>query len=518
MSNLPQRPRPGSGSRPPGSSETPGRRLPAKPQPSQEGGGGLPKRTANQRPAPQRSTPQRPSADQPRTKPQPPTGRKPAPERPAPDRPNIPSKPRTTGRVKPRTRPVEVAEEKVVPSSPNRPEPTVRYEEPVETYKERGEREPTPYKREPDDDDLTDFEFSSTEEEDVIEHLNEKPAEELSIFDEPEKSSAYVEEPKPKKRNKKKKPPKESKKQEQAISSGGRGGLIALRATIIIGALALFGMGVKNTFDPPYVPSPDEVVSMVNTENNVLGFPTGEGSVFAQEFATAYLSVDDTEEREKQLHRYSTETLASSMVANRGSEDNTQSITEGPFVSPHVQQIDEFSAIFTVSAAINGKWVYLDVPVRANDEKTAFSVAGMPSFVSPPAVYAEYNPETETRTVDEEATSEVNTDIETFFEAWGASDQESLRRIIAPDATSEVTLGLRKAVRLSSVSNMQVYEPEDGNPNIRTGTAEVVWITVRGEGEGNDTTYNQTYDFTVEKLDDGRWYVKDVRSGVSSAQ
>lgn len=494
MSNLPQRPRPGSGSqKPQGPSETPGRRLPAKPQ--------APRSTSPSRSAGQRPIPQRPKPDQARTKPQ--------PTRRSPERPPASSEPPRKNRIKPR--PVEEETESV---SPRRKQPEWEDTPAPKSYDSSPARKTrnTPY----DDDLPEDFGFAEMrDEEEVIEHLNEEQ-EELNLFDEPEEDTAYVKEPKKGKKGRKKKPPKESKDQEQAITSGGRGGLFVLRAGIILVFLGFVGLGVKSIVAPPYVPSPDDVINMVNTDNNYLGFPIGEGSTFTQEFATAYLTVSKDEDSEEKLRKYTTDTLSTEIVANRGAEENVQAITDGPFVSPTVQQIDEFNAIFTVSAAINGKWVYLDVPVRTDETKNAFVVSAMPSFVSPPALIADYNQEPENRTIDDEITAEVNSDVESFFRAWGSSDSEALRRIIAPDATPEVNLGLRNAVKFSSMSNMQIYEPEDGNDNVRTGTAEIVWSTVEAEGDDSDTTYKQVYDITIEKLSDGRWYMKDVRSGSTS--
>lgn len=325
--------------------------------------------------------------------------------------------------------------------------------------------------------------------------------------------------PAQKKRRGKQKPPTESNKQTKSAMRGSRGRVFGFRIFILVLIVILFGVGIKNTFFPPKIPGPDQVVAVVNEENNRLGFPVGEGSTFVQEFAVAYLTVDPNDERspEERMAKYVAPNQIGSIIASVGNmDDGAQTVTGGPFISPDVRQVDEFNAVFTVASEINGKWIYLDVPVRTGEDKSSFVVSGAPAFVSPPANMPEYVPDTETRTNDLELTIEVTPDIESFFRAWGASDSDALSRLIAPDSTPEVSLGLRDAVEFGTLSNIRVFSPDDGgNPNIRQGTATVVWITVKGEQDRN-TTYSQRYNFTIEKLDDQRWYVKDVQSGVTT--
>lgn len=491
MSSLPQRPRPGSQNL-----DTSGRKLPAKPQVPRS-------RNTGQRPTPQRQKPESQKPEQPQVRKR--------------TTPPVRSEPIRRSRVKPREEPNRIRREDDS-SVYRREDPPHRrqedYREEENSYREespRSRREKTSHVGEeefvPENFGFADVDDGT----EVIEHLNDE-VEDLNMFEKPENEKPYVESPAPKK-GKKKRAPKESKAQGQSIAAGGRGNLFIVRAGIIGLVVFFVGLGVKSIVAPPYIPSPDDVISIVNEENNSLGFPVGAGSTFAQSFATSYLTVIPGENIESKMAKYTTESLASEISANAGAEDVAQEITEGPFVSPTVNQIDEFNAVFTVSAAINGKWVYLEIPVRADETKSSFVVSSLPSFVSPPAIISDFAPENDSRTVDEAITSEVSTDVENFFKAWAASDTETLTRLISPDATPEVNLGLRNAVSFNSLSNIVIYEAA-GDQNLREGTVEIVWTTVQSKEEDDSaTTYTQAYDITLEKLSDGRWYVKDVTSG-----
>ena len=498
MSNLPQRPRIGNQRPTPGNQRPDVRRLPNSRR--QQGSPETRPVPGKRELPPRRDIPQRPAVK-----------KSPVPEKPV--RPNVNKKPAT-----PRPRDIE---EQVVPSTPERKERLEDREEPViyESYEALGEREPQPHSTGEVIPEGFEYDTSDTDEaEDVTDHLNDYDEESAEFFSENETDNSPVKDATEKKR-KKKKPPKEKPSQSQLAMQGGRGKLIWVRVIAVTLFVILFGIGMKNTFLPPKVPGPDQVVSVVNENNNVLGFPVGEGSIFVQEFAIAYLTVERVEGKipEEEMKKYVSENKAAAVIASMEDEEQgKQNITNGPFVSPIVEQIDEYNAIFTVSAQINGKWIYLDVPVHAGEDKKSFVVSGSPSFVSPPATDTEFVNDIEPRTKDAETTIEVEDDIETFFRAWGASDSDTLARLIAPSATPEVTLGLRGAVELSQITEMNIFEASDNtNPNVREGTARVVWISVKGE-EDRNTTYTQDYNFVVERLDDGRWYVKDVKSGVTT--
>ena len=91
--------------------------------------------------------------------------------------------------------------------------------------------------------------------------------------------------------------------------------------------------------------------------------------------------------------------------------------------------------------------------------------------------------------------------------AWGASNQTELERYITPDATVATRTGLAKAVSYTSVSEVVIPVGND----TRKGTLVVQWATPAAG------SYTQTYNITVVKNADGRWFVKDIAGGAFSS-
>ena len=271
-------------------------------------------------------------------------------------------------------------------------------------------------------------------------------------------------------------------------------------------------MNIKVVFFPQSVPSPDQVVSVVNESNGDFGFPTGEGTTFVQEFATAYLNVkrDDDVDAETVLEKYVSDSSVDSIVASIGGIDNSQKVTKGPFVSSKVEEIDENNANYTISAQLNGSsWIYLLVPVYAEPEDNSFVVSGSPSFVSPPAT-AKYSPPNETRSTDDELSSKVEPDINNFFKAWASSDSTSLTRLISPEATTPAKLGLRNAVELEDVISIDIFEAAGNDEDVREGVVQVSWVSTKSKDEEESgISYKQSYNITIEKRDT-RWYIQDI--------
>lgn len=449
--------------------------------------------------------------------------KKKAPTRP---KPNVtaPARPRPSQRI---AQPKKVQEEaqraaedieRTSPSTPARREYIEEhpYEPPVEQeYYGEDAREPR-FDQEVASPEGFEFEEPKDINEDNTEYLNEGN---YAQDEEPEYDPFHLKDeeteiaPRAKEKNrKKKKPPKQKTAQEKFSNQGARRNNLIIRGLILTVVLVVVGMNIKVVFFPQSVPSPDQVVSVVNESNGDFGFPTGEGTTFVQEFATAYLNVkrDDDVDAETVLEKYVSDSSVDSIVASIGGIDNSQKVTKGPFVSSKVEEIDENNANYTISAQLNGSsWIYLLVPVYAEPEDNSFVVSGSPSFVSPPAT-AKYSPPNETRSTDDELSSKVEPDINNFFKAWASSDSTSLTRLISPEATTPAKLGLRNAVELEDVISIDIFEAAGNDEDVREGVVQVSWVSTKSKDEEESgISYKQSYNITIEKRDT-RWYIQDI--------
>lgn len=452
--------------------------------------------------------------------------RKKAPSRP---KPNVSSRPKPTQRRvnsdPSRARKVNEEIENVSPSTPARREyiDENQYEAPIaESYNDLGMREPSPIV---EDEIPQGFDFDDPDDinENNTDYLNEG-----NVIDSEDEDSPFLKEEKEeevspratKKNRKKKKAPKQKKSQEKFANQGARTTNLIIRGVIVAVVLAVIGMNIKVIFFPQAVPSPDQVVSVVNESNGILGFPIGEGTTFVQEFASVYLNVQREENTDPStlLEKYVPDGSADQMAASLGALENTQKITRGPFVSSKVEQIDENNANFTISAQLNdSSWIYLLVPVYSDPKNDSFVVSGTPTFISPPGA-AKYNAPNDTRAKDDELSEKVTSDVENFFKAWSSSDRDNLTRLISPEATVEAKLGLRNAVIFSNLDSLTIFEASDANPdNIRDGVALVTWESTQSGMEGESgITYKQSYNIVIEERDT-RWYVKDIQGGVTTS-
>lgn len=452
--------------------------------------------------------------------------KKKAPARP---KPATSSRPRpTTPRPQPETQNEEMREvveevERTSPSTPARQEymEETQYLPPVEDEYEGDRREPS-LTKEAEVPEGFEFEEPSDIDENNTDYLNEGNAVEGEEIYSPFTPPVDEEEASPrakKKNRKKKKAPKQTDAQERFSNQGARKRNLTYRGLILAVVLFVVGMNVKVVFFPDPVPTPDQVVGVVNENNGVLGFPTGEGATFVQEFATVYLNVkkDEQVDAATVLAKYVEDGAEDDIAASLGGMDNKQSITRGPFVSSSVEQIDENNANYTISAQLNdSSWIYLLVPVYAEAEKNSFVVSGTPTFVSPPA-QAKYTSPSDSRSIDDELSSKVEDDVENFFKAWGSSDRDSLTRLISPESTAEARLGLRNAVTLVSLDSVSIYEGDSEDDEVREGTAVVTWESTQGaEEDESGITYKQAYNIVIEKRDT-RWYVKDITGAVHTS-
>lgn len=297
--------------------------------------------------------------------------------------------------------------------------------------------------------------------------------------------------------------------------SGGRKGVIFFRVALFSVMILLAGLGAKSVIAPPSFPGPEAVVERVKDGLGMTEFPVASGEGFILGFSRAYLQFDPAErnERDLSLQNYAPDAVLSNIrMSFSGSNPPAQTITAGPFITGS-RSVDDTNAVYTVSAEINGSnWVYLEVPLFYKADERAFAISGSPAFIGPPT-QAEIPGQPLDGIPDDKLGQAVEERLERFFVMWGSSDITGLDTLLTPDADPRARYGLGGTVTFVNINTITILEAKaDTNPSIRSGRIQVVW----GSPSSPETTYTQTYDIVIEKLDDDRWYVKDILGGVTS--
>lgn len=248
-------------------------------------------------------------------------------------------------------------------------------------------------------------------------------------------------------------------------------------------------------------------------------FPEGQAVAWASNVAIDWGTWDteNTDERKVRMAQY----LTSGMDEQAGW--NGQGTQEVTFVSANPQPtvIDENHAIVNVDYRLSDdSRRCLSVPVYAYQPEGltgaspqwAFALSGnpIPRPCAPRtgAVSDNSTPESEDGSkliANGELSQELTTSFfPSFFAAWAASDDASLRQFTASGVT---TIGLGGAMTSSpapSIKDVEVFTPQSGDPV--EGTVYHAIVPVTWTVAGSDAQVTATYDVPMKMVGD-RWYV-----------
>lgn len=401
------------------------------------------------------------------------------------------------------------------------------YEEPEASY----EPEPAPVQRESNprrapqrypSQQIENIRNQSRRDDYDLEDMNDRTENRRNFnqsFDEDEaprrRVSEEVEESKPGKGKKKKttaQAKKEGKKEKKPSKyAGGRKSVLFVRIGAGVAVLALMGQGVNSIVNPPEFPTQAQFMSVVNENLGVTEFPLDNGNAFVMSFTKEYMNMspDASNDRRERLREYADDNLVS--VLGNGNAEVSQKIVDGPVIVGSKAKDDQ-NAVYTVGVKVNVSWIYLEVPVYYDKDKLAFVVSGTPSFTTPP-VKAEAPDVKSEYEIDAKLATEITPNAESFFTAWGESDEEGLSRYTTKDADVETKAGLQRTATFSKLQEFEVEakDEEDPTANTRKGTAQVVWTSTVDP----KITFTQDYELELFKQPDGRWYVADITGGVT---
>jgi hypothetical protein len=238
--------------------------------------------------------------------------------------------------------------------------------------------------------------------------------------------------------------------------------------------------------------SEPQYIRAAASETGDAGFPEGDAAVFAARFAHDYLSYDskDPESRREQLRSY----IPDSSDPLFGWDGSGRLVAVNSIPVDVEVRSDELGVV-TVAVNVSGpRWVYLAVPIRAEDD--GLVVGERPALV-PTSGVAEVADGTALAGIEDPDTTlagRVQPSIESFFKAFASGKDADLSYFLPPGRTLR---GLDGAVELGAVESLEVAR----GGSERDAVARVRWLDPLTGG-----ALTQTYRLTLVERD-GRWYV-----------
>jgi len=307
----------------------------------------------------------------------------------------------------------------------------------------------------------------------------------------------------------------------------GRRIVVLLARIAVLGVLAVLLLaGLRSVIAPASSISEARVEQLITTLTGENGFPEVAGEHAATLFADAYLTYPaDPRQREAALSALAPDVR---IQEQQGPSNITQDVIRGPFVIGDAELDGTDRATFTFAAEVettiatetegkNGpkintesdtRWEFLAVPVYADTDTGAVSIAGPPAYVPTPPV-ADLPAEVSLGANDTEFLSELRNDVlAPFFTDWAASDATRLQLVLDPDATTRARAGLNGAVAFEGLGSTYtpVVDPDSAAARDRYVEVDVQWRTPNG------ALTTQRYLVNVYRDDAGEWRVWDVET------
>lgn len=160
--------------------------------------------------------------------------------------------------------------------------------------------------------------------------------------------------------------------------------------------------------------------------------------------------------------------------------------------------VSDNTALVTVAAQVTGlnapRWVHLQVPVYT-DGPEQFLVTDAPALVPPPGKATP--PSEPLLTTDPAVADQLRDPLIAFFKAYAGSTPSELSYLLAPGAQIATLNGT------ATFEDLQLTVPE--GENRRDVVAKVRW-----SDRVTSSTFTQTYQVTVVRREDGRWYIEKL--------
>jgi hypothetical protein len=224
-------------------------------------------------------------------------------------------------------------------------------------------------------------------------------------------------------------------------------------------------------------------------------FPVKAAEAFAVRFAHDYLTWDAAAPsvHAEAIAPY----VADGLDKHLGWAGNGQQIAV-LVVPTRTSILSDNTALVTVAAQVTGlnapRWVHLQVPLYT-DGQGRFLVTDAPALVPPPGKAV---PPPEPLVVSDTAVADQLRDpLIAFFKAYAGNNPSELSYLLLPGAQAQIAT-LNGA---ATFEDLQLTVPT--GQNRREVAAKVRW----GD-QVTGSTFTQTYQVTVVRREDGRWYIE----------
>lgn len=306
-----------------------------------------------------------------------------------------------------------------------------------------------------------------------------------------------------------------------------------IRIVVVLFMLGLFVLGLKNTFLPEQIYTPEEIEQIALLSVGNTGFPLERGSAFVEEFFTYYLQTnpDTTQAQSDSLSKF--------LKGNTGNKDgvvNTkplkikflnkretpQKIIAGPYVFQAVSSTENIG-FYKVTALVSSNptdpneshWVSFSINLYYDTEKGVLSIADPPSIIPPyrHSFVSEYVPEENKRgngTAYEGDMEMFNATIDGYIKAYANSsltNNKDILQYVIPKPDSGLYSGFDGTVKLADGDNSiskTIWLTD--NPNEYVADVKVDWVDVNSE---DTISYRSRYTITLVKNDEGVLLVKN---------
>jgi hypothetical protein len=284
------------------------------------------------------------------------------------------------------------------------------------------------------------------------------------------------------------------------LRSGSGGRWLVWVGRIVLWALVLVigYRGIVAIFAPPAATAPAPVTSSTTDTD---GFPVQLAEAFAMNFGQVYLnfSPGTAAQRASELAAYLPSGATDPQLGWNGA--GSQRLQSEEVVSISVR--NAHSAVVTLLAQVNGRLMDLGVPIYA--ASGGMSVPGEPALTQGPGGASPPSPSN--GPTDPGTQAQLLNQLKAFFQAYGAGDQVTLGRFLAPGITMS---GLDNTVTFGGITGINV--PVGGTT--RQVTVAVKWQTIPSPSGKSPVSsapagIEMTYQLTVVRQG-GTWYVKAI--------
>lgn len=304
---------------------------------------------------------------------------------------------------------------------------------------------------------------------------------------------------------------------------------------IILFALLMFMIGLKNTFAPNHVYTDDQIRQFAAEGAGQTGFPEERGRFFVENFMESYLNLDKTKPELMQSlsYYYGEGDLSSSGYAGLNMDwnhDTKQKVLISPKVID-VELLSDYSAQYKVSTYVSntkgekvedknlaGRWLSFSVNLFYNEEEDSMSITQ-----DSPSIIPNKNIGQHTLVPDAKELGDggVNTDIlpaisptiDGFIESFAKASMESHDSVIQYiDDEDDISLydGFGGAVELAgdpkdSIQKVVYNEGEEGNQFEVDVT--VSWVDSSTVDKDEKVEYTSRYQMSIRANSEGKFSV-----------